>query len=404
MQTVLGDLSIEDFLANYWQQKPLVIRGAFADFEMPFDAGELAGLACEMDTPARIIIEKVLAPDFKPWTAKHAPFTDEDFTSLPETHWSFLVNDLEKYYPELGNLIEPFRFIPDWRIDDLMVSYAADQGSVGPHIDKYDVFLIQGEGKRRWQVITREDFPKALNADASLPTLQEFDADEEWLLEAGDMLYLPPNVPHHGIAEGECFTFSVGFRAPNTLDLTQSWIESFSHIGDHLSGNNDDNQATALLAKHFTDAGRKIQQNPGEITAEDIQKLSEQILSLVRYQEQQLPVFLGKYLTETRGVISLDEDHDAANKSGTIENKLIDSSDYERESWLRLAYIESPDAIHLFADGNHLALPLTEKKSIQELCENYYYSAESLQSLMQIKPFRDLFQTLLNSGSLYLCS
>jgi len=172
MQNLLGDLSKEEFLNDYWQQKPLVIRGAFPDFEMPFSAEELAGLACETEAPSRIIVEKGLAPEFKPWTSKHSPFTDEDFISTPESHWTFLVNDLERYIPELGNLIEPFRFIPDWRIDDLMVSYATDQGSVGPHTDEYDVFLIQGEGKRRWKVNTNPDYSKELIPDTSLAFLK----------------------------------------------------------------------------------------------------------------------------------------------------------------------------------------------------------------------------------------
>ena len=384
MKTLLGDLSKQDFLTNYWQQKPLVIRGAFADFEMPFSAEELAGLACDTDAPSRIIVEKGLAPDFKPWTTKHSPFTDEDFINTPDTHWSFLVNDLERYIPELGNLIEPFRFIPDWRIDDLMVSYATDQGSVGPHVDEYDVFLIQGQGKRRWQVITQENYPKEILDDIDLAILKEFEADEEWLLETGDMLYLPPNMPHYGIAEGECFTFSVGFRAPSTLELTQSWLESFS----------DDKQSDTELNKRFGDAGRKLQQHPGEISANDLQKLSNQIISAVEKQQQNLPLFIGKHLTETRG----DNDSKKPNDIQILKNQ-----DYERESWLRIAYIESPETLHLFAAGTHLELPLSEKTAVQELCENYYYTAESLQTLLQDKGFKGLFQQLLTLGGITPC-
>lgn len=384
MQTLLGDLSKQDFLTNYWQQKPLVIRGAFADFEMPFSAEELAGLSCDTDAPSRIIVEKGLAPDFKPWTTKHSPFIDEDFINTPDTHWSFLVNDLERYIPELGNLIEPFRFIPDWRIDDLMVSYAADQGSVGPHVDEYDVFLIQGQGKRRWQIITRENYPKEILDDIDLAILKEFEADEEWLLETGDMLYLPPNMPHYGIAEGECFTFSVGFRAPSTLELTQSWLESFG----------DDKQSDTELNKRFGDAGRKLQQNPGEISANDMQKLSNQIISAIEKQQQDLPLFIGKYLTETRGDNESQEPYDI---------QILENQDYERESWLRIAYIESPETLHLFAAGIHLELPLSEKTVVQELCENYFYTAESLQSLLQDKGFKGLFQQLLTSGGITPC-
>ncbi len=390
--SILGNITTEEFLRDYWQKKPLVIRGAFPDFEMPFDAGELAGLALETNSPARIILEKGIAPENKPWTVKYPPFTDEDFTSTPETHWTFLVNDLERYYPELGNLIEPFRFIPDWRIDDLMVSYAADQGSVGPHVDAYDVFLIQGEGKRRWQVATDPDYPTELLQDSQLAILKNFSHDEEWLLDTGDMLYLPPNMPHHGIAEGECMTFSVGFKAPDTLNLTQSWLESFSN---EQPDSQQGKVTTELVTKRFNDAERKIQKSSGEIAADDIQKLSNLIMDLVKNQEQQLPIFLGKYLTETKNG-ELEEEQ-------THSSKFSKKADYERQSWARIAYIEDEQnkSIHLFAAGQHVSLPQSERAAIQSFCEHYYYSAESLKPLFKHDEFKVMFKDLLRSGSLF---
>ncbi len=379
MASVLGNISKEDFLANYWQKKPLVIRGAFPDFEMPFTAEELAGLACDTDAPSRIIIEHGLPPTNKPWQVKLSPFEDEDFTTLPDSHCTFLVNDLERYIPELGNLIEPFRFIPDWRIDDLMVSYAEDQGSVGPHTDDYDVFLIQGEGKRRWKVITREDYPKALIPDLPIALLKEFDEDEDWLLEAGDMLYLPPNMPHYGVAEGPCFTFSVGFQAPRTVDLIQNWLETFSK--------------NAAFNTRFTDKDRTLQSNSGEITKNDLKTLSNMMLNAIKEQQSGLNIFLGKQLTETRGDVSPIDDN-------LSSFELDDQADYERESWLRLAYIEENDSIHFFADGNHLALPLDKKTAIQELCENYYFTAESLKPLMASDEFREFFKALIQEGGI----
>lgn len=391
---ILGDITTEEFLRDYWQKKPLVIRGAFADFEMPFDAGELAGLVCETDAPSRIIVENGFIPnnnitDHKPWSSKHSPFTDEDFINTPESHWTFLVNDVERYIPELGNLIEPFRFIPDWRIDDLMVSYAADKGSVGPHVDAYDVFLIQGEGKRRWQVNTDPNYPKELLDNVDLAILKQFESDsnymEEWLLDTGDMLYLPPNMPHHGVAEGECFTFSVGFRAPDTLNLAQSWIESFA-----------DEQ---INETRFSDKDRKLQKSSGEITSDDIQKLSAQITDLVKNQEQQLPIFLGKYLTETK---NLDEDEHSSlqPQSGKFSVK----ADYERQSYTRIAYIEDEQnkCIHLFAAGEHISLPQKERVAIQSFCEHYYYGAETLKPLFEYDEFKGMFKELLKSGSLFL--
>jgi len=378
---VLGDLSIEDFLANYWQKKPLVIRNAFPDFEMPFTAEELAGLTLETDAPARMIIEHGLPPENKPWQVKLAPFEDSDFTTLPDTHCTFLVNDLERYIPELGNLIEPFRFIPDWRIDDLMVSYAEDQGTVGPHTDDYDVFLIQGEGKRRWKIITREDYPKELIPDLPIALLKEFEADEEWLLEPGDMLYLPPNMPHYGIAEGACFTFSVGFQAPRTVDLIQNWLETFTK----------NNQFT----KRFTDAEREPQENSGEISATDLNKLSSLILDSIEQQKAELNLFLGKHLTESKGEIP-PENHE-------IIAGYHEQYDYERESWLRFAFIKNQtnNSLDFFADGHHVNLPKEYLKDIQELCENYYYSSESLKELMKNNQFNHIFEKLIQQGGLY---
>ncbi len=384
---ILGDICPETFFQEYWQKKPLVIRSAFADFEMPFDAGELAGLTLETDCPSRIIIEQDLPPNKKAWKVKYPPFEDEDFTSTPETHWCFLVNDLERYYPELGNLIEPFRFIPDWRIDDLMVSYAADQGSVGAHVDAYDVFLIQGEGKRRWQVVTDPDYPTELLEDSQLAILKHFKHDEEWLLEKGDMLYLPPDMPHHGIAEGECMTFSVGFRAPDTLGLAQNWLESFT-------ADDADETTKAIITKRFNDAERKIQKSSGEIAAEDIQKLSSLILDLVKNQEKDLPIFLGKYLTETK-----NNEQEEPVRSGKFSTKV----DYERQSWTRISYIEDKPnkSIHLFAAGLHVTLPKSERAAIQAFCEHYYYSTETLKPLFEYDEFKGMFKELLKGGSLF---
>ncbi len=390
--SILGDLSIEDFLANYWQKKPLVVRNAFPDFEMPFTAEELAGLTLDTDAPSRMIIEHGLPPENKPWQVKLSPFDESDFTTLPDSHCTFLVNDLERYIPELGNLIEPFRFIPDWRIDDLMVSYAEDQGTVGPHSDDYDVFLIQGEGKRRWKVITREDYPRDLIPDLPIALLKEFDEDEDWLLNAGDMLYLPPNMPHYGVAEGACFTFSVGFQAPRTVDLVQNWLETFNQ--------------NKKFTKRFSDAGRKIQDNPGNITQTDRQTLKSLMLDSIEEEKQNLDIFLGKYLTESKGD-ALPENHDTQSDHFS---DYLDTQDYERESWLRLAYFQDgiddksddkSNPVHLFADGQHITLPNERLKDIQELCENYYYSSESLSQLLKEESFKQLFEKLLQGGGIY---
>ncbi|MCU7811350.1 MAG: cupin domain-containing protein, partial [Candidatus Thiodiazotropha sp. (ex Notomyrtea botanica)] len=238
----------EKFLSRYWQHKPLLFKQALADFHCGLQPDELAGMACEAGIESRMVLEKHGAT---PWEAHFGPFDDETFSRLPESHWTLLVQDVDKHLPEVAGLLEYFRFIPDWRLDDVMVSYAADQGSVGPHIDDYDVFLYQAKGRRRWkihyQTVSEEDFIPGLD----LRILPDFETEEEWLLEPGDMLYLPPNVAHWGIAEGECMTCSVGFRAPTLREMAAAWFEST--IERHLP------------PQRYRDPALKPQASPGEI-------------------------------------------------------------------------------------------------------------------------------------------
>jgi 50S ribosomal protein L16 3-hydroxylase len=213
-------MPVGQFLRQHWQKKPLLVRNAYPGFRCPIEPGELAGLACEAEVESRLVLEQ---GGETPWQLRHGPFTEQDFTSLPATHWTLLLQELNKYIPEAAQLLDGFGFIPGWRVDDLMASYAADQGSVGPHSDKYDVFLIQAWGRRRWQI--SEDYDAELLPDTDLRLLAQFQPQQEWLLEPGDMLYLPPGVAHHGVADGACMTFSVGFRAPALQGLVEAWAE-----------------------------------------------------------------------------------------------------------------------------------------------------------------------------------
>ena len=207
---------LDNFLAEYWQRKPLLIRQALPGFTSPLEADELAGLALEEDIESRLIIESQSSPF---WTLQCGPFGDEDFQSLPPSHWTLLVQAIDQWVPEIHDLLRHFDFLPQWRVDDIMLSYAADQGSVGPHFDQYDVFLLQGEGQRRWRLGQRCDGNTSLLKGPELRIVDSFEQSEEWLLEPGDMLYLPPGLAHWGIAEGECMTYSIGFRAPSATEL-----------------------------------------------------------------------------------------------------------------------------------------------------------------------------------------
>jgi 50S ribosomal protein L16 3-hydroxylase len=213
------------FLRDYWQKRPLLIREAFPDFRNPVAPDDLAGLACEELALARIAIHE---PERDRWTLRSGPFAESEFSTLPKTHWTLLVQDVDKWDADVAALLAPFDFLPSWRIDDVMASYAEDGGSVGAHVDQYDVFLLQGLGRRRWQISTNPSAPLAFRDDAELKLLREFTPTQEWILDPGDMLYLPPGVPHHGIALGECMTYSIGMRAPSQADLLLDFAETLA--------------------------------------------------------------------------------------------------------------------------------------------------------------------------------
>jgi 50S ribosomal protein L16 3-hydroxylase len=265
--THLGELSIEQFLAEYWQQKPLLIRQAFPHFTNPISPDELAGIAFDVDT-ARLVIEK---GGKTPWEVRHSPLRKREFNKLPETHWTLLVNDMNEIEPELQTLIEPFRFIPDWRIDDLMISYAVEGGSVGPHIDAYDVFLLQGLGKRRWQISTQAVSDDNFIPNLDLRIMREFKAEQEWIVEPGDLLYLPPNIPHYGVALEECMTYSVGFRAPSQADLLE---ELLGHLIELPSAQ-----------QRFADPKRMLQPDPTIISEQDLERLTDFVMSALPQRE-----------------------------------------------------------------------------------------------------------------------
>ena len=269
------------FLRDYWQKRPLLVRGAFADFGNPVAPDDLAGLACEELALSRIVIERKTDPGLRgndggrrdeaacEWTLRAGPFEEGDFAKLPKTHWTLLVQDVDKWDADVAALLEPFAFLPDWRIDDVMVSYAENGGSVGAHVDQYDVFLLQGLGRRRWRIdagtpvgksarghASREE--PAYRDDTELKLLREFTPTHEWVLAPGDMLYLPPGVPHHGVAIGRCMTYSIGMRAPSQAELLVDFA-------DHLA-------ATLPEDARYADADLEPARDAGEIDAAAISR------------------------------------------------------------------------------------------------------------------------------------
>lgn len=290
---LLNNLTPAQFLAEYWQKKPLFIKNAIPNFKGLLSPNDLAGLACEDDVQARIIQQQKDQKNKDKWSVKSSPFDEAVFVKLPAKNWTLLVQSVNHYLVDAADLLAQFNFIPHARLDDLMVSYAPAGGGVGAHVDSYDVFLLQGTGKRRWKISAQTDL--SLVEGAPLKILKNFVSEQEWLLETGDMLYLPPQIAHWGISESDdCMTYSIGFRAPKTQELQHEFL---NYLQDDIS-------ADALYAERlYADADLKLQNHPAEISADMINKVSE-ILQKITWGNDKVADFLGKYLTEPKlGVV-----------------------------------------------------------------------------------------------------
>ena len=320
----------EGFLRDTWQKRPLLIRNAWHDWSNPLEPDELAGLACEAEIQSRLVRQ----PKPGRWDLEHGPFAPERFAALGDCPWTLLVQSVDHHVPEVAALIEPFRFIPDWRIDDVMVSYATDGGGVGPHFDQYDVFLVQGLGRRRWRVGRRCDDTARLLPHDGLRLLAEFEQVDEWVLEPGDILYVPPGFAHDGVAVGEdCMTYSIGFRAPSRGDLVSAFAD---HVLDRLD--EDD---------RYTDPDLAPPDNPGEISAEALARLHDMVTGALADREA-FATWFGAYVTEPR-----DERLDwAPEDEVTAEDLPSGPVSLERNPASRFSFIrQGEDAVALFVDG-----------------------------------------------------
>lgn len=224
---MLGGMSVARFLREHWQKKPLLVRGAFPRFRDPISPDELAGLSCEDGVESRIVREEPSADEKKrgarPWEVTWGPHEESRFESLPDHGWTLLVQEVNRWVPGAALLLDRFSFVPNVRVDDVMVSFAAPGGSVGPHVDSYDVFLVQGQGERRWRYHTKPTKDTRLVPDLDLRVLASFRAEADEVLGPGDMLYLPPGFAHYGVAVTPCLTYSIGFRAPSAGETWASF-------------------------------------------------------------------------------------------------------------------------------------------------------------------------------------
>ena len=218
-------MPVARFLREFWQKRALLIRQAIPGFEAPLSPEDLAGLACEEAALSRLVTHQRKQDR---WTLRTGPFQESEFPKLGTKDWTLLVQDMDKWDADVRALLDRFRFLPAWRVDDVMISFATPGGSVGPHVDQYDVFLLQALGRRRWQVDADPEAPRDFRDDVELKLLRSFTPSDDWVLEPGDMLYLPPGMPHHGEAVDNCMTFSVGMRAPSQAELVADLAEELA--------------------------------------------------------------------------------------------------------------------------------------------------------------------------------
>ncbi|HEX7954536.1 MAG TPA: cupin domain-containing protein [Burkholderiales bacterium] len=275
---LLGGLNVTAFLRQHWQKQPLLVRGALPGFDGVVDFDRMVDLACREECESRLILRRA-----DRWAVEHGPFERKRFSRLPPRDWTLLVQGLEQVLPAARALLLKFDFIPYGRLDDLMVSFAPAGGGVGAHFDSYDVFLLQGPGQRRWRVSRQRDL--ALMENLPLKILKHFSPDGQCVLDAGDMLYLPPAYAHEGVATRPCYTYSIGFRAPSHRELMSEFL---IFLDDRLAEGG-----------RYSDPELSVQIHPAQLGAGMIREV-ERIVSEIRWTRRDVAEFLGAYLTEPK--------------------------------------------------------------------------------------------------------
>ena len=332
-------MSPAKFLREYWQKRPLLIRNAFPGYESPLQPEDLAGLACEDGVLARLI-EHDKANDR--WRVRSGPIAEDVFPALPHHDWTLLVQDMDKWDADIRALLAHFSFLPRWRIDDVMISFAATGGSVGAHVDQYDVFLLQAQGHRRWQIDAGKNPPLDFRPDVELKLLREFTPSHDWVLGPGDMLYLPPGVPHHGVAEDPCLTFSVGMRAPSAAELLGDFVDALA--------------ADAPEELRFGDADLVPAKDAHEIDAAAMTRVVEALNLLRMNDADKLGDWFGSFITTYRTAVEPAAD-EAPRPRIEIEWDLAHGASLLRHPWSRMAWRKAAKGARLYAGGRVLSLP-----------------------------------------------
>ncbi len=375
---MLGGITAREFLRDYWQKKPLLVRQAISDFESPISPDELAGLALEEEVESRLVLEH----GERPWELRRGPFEEDAFADLPERDWTLLVQAVDQFVPEVAELLQNFLFLPSWRIDDVMISFATPGGGVGPHFDNYDVFLLQGQGRRRWKIGQMCDSDSPMLEHADLRILANFEQTDEWVLEPGDMLYLPPRLAHYGTAEDDCMTYSVGFRAPSAAEV-------LTHFTDFLGQFLPDEE-------RYSDADAAPATDPHQIQRDSLDRLKA-LLNEHMGDERLLMTWFGQFMTEPKYPELV---------AGTelTEDELLDQIEngamLVRNPSARLAWSEVGEDLVLFASGQSRLLSAGLRELLKLICSADVLHMENLGQWLADDEGRNLVLELVKQGSL----
>lgn len=372
-------MPLADFLARYWQKHALLIRAAMPDFALPLEPEDLAGLSCEPGTLSRLVRHQRKADH---WDVRHGPFDEEAFASLPEQDWSLLVQDVDKWDADVAALLEHFAFMPSWRVDDIMVSYATPGGGVGPHVDQYDVFLLQGKGRRRWAINSDRDLLPEHRDDGDLKLLRHFEPDHDWLLQPGDMLYLPPGVAHHGTAEDACMTFSVGMRAPA---ISEMLVDCADFRAERLPESLRYGDRDLTAADH----------DPGLIDPVTLDRVSQALGGLATDMSRDaLGLWFGSFITRYRAA-QVPAPPDRKINDQQLQQALARGAMLLRNPWARLAWMPRGHTAILFTSGESLPCPPDLARA---LCRHRYLQLERQPGGGDLEALRQL----INQGYLRL--
>ena len=336
------------FLRDYWQKRPLLIRNAFPGFTTPVAPEDLAGLACEEGALSRLIQHD---EDRERWRVKTGPLKESDFAKTGNANWTLLVQDVDKWDMDVAALLDHFQFLPSWRVDDVMISYAEPGGGVGAHVDQYDVFLLQGLGQRHWAISDDPTAPKAFRSDVELKQLKQFEPTHEWLLDPGDMLYLPPGVPHDGVAfGGPCMTFSVGMRAPSQAELVGDLAD---YLAEHLSEE-----------QRYADPDLAPVKRAGEIDKAALKRVRAAVPLAAGLDDATLLDWFGRFITRYRSAQTPLAPAKPLSEAA-LAKQLAGGASLLRHPWSRMAWAQAGAQAALYANGH--AYPASARWAAQ-LC------------------------------------